>query len=291
MTRNISVFGDSISTFDGYIPQGNRCYYFPDDPNGTQVTSVDQTWWMQCINRLGGRFLANGSYSGSTVEGVAFPAADSDRRAAQVLGPQGEPPDDILVFIGINDYGWGGADPQVRTLPVDEYNKPDPATLPDDTVKPADAHTVPDFASAYRSMLARLKSAAPHATIYCISLMPARVCGQEKPTFCYQLRGADLTAYNDAIADAATDEGCTFVDISAFGLDYSSSDGTHPNALGMTQFADMVVSALEGHEPNTHLFSPSDASGRNCEKDTCMGCEFARSTGNQWSCVCERYLA
>ena len=46
------------------------------------------------------------------VEGAGFPAACSSRRIDQVAGPAGEAPDEAIVFIGINDYGWGGAEAQ-----------------------------------------------------------------------------------------------------------------------------------------------------------------------------------
>ena len=71
---------------------------------------------MKVIERLGAGF-ANASFSGSMVEGDGFPAACSARRIGQVAGPAGESPDEILVFVGTNDYGWEGSRRRLRVAP------------------------------------------------------------------------------------------------------------------------------------------------------------------------------
>ncbi|MFR4804737.1 MAG: hypothetical protein ACLT98_16305, partial [Eggerthellaceae bacterium] len=84
--------------------QGERC-------EQTGVTSSADTWWSQVIERLGGRLLANSSFSGSLVEGAGFPAGNSQERI-DALAEDGVQPDVVIVFMGINDYGWGGATAQ-----------------------------------------------------------------------------------------------------------------------------------------------------------------------------------
>ena len=44
--KKISILGDSISTFSGYIPSGNAAWY----PRG-EITSVKDTWWYQLIQQ------------------------------------------------------------------------------------------------------------------------------------------------------------------------------------------------------------------------------------------------
>lgn len=61
------------------------------------------------IARSGGQLIANSLLSRSVVEGFGFPARNSEKRIAALLGPQGERPDVVLVHMGINDCGWGGA--------------------------------------------------------------------------------------------------------------------------------------------------------------------------------------
>lgn len=64
---NVLIFGDSYSTFEGYIPEGYACYYIPRDKAETDVRQVEETWWHQVINETGSTLLLNDSWSGSTV--------------------------------------------------------------------------------------------------------------------------------------------------------------------------------------------------------------------------------
>ena len=64
---NVLIFGDSYSTFEGYIPSGYDCYYTHDGRPETDVRHVEETWWHQVINETGSTLLLNDSWSGSTV--------------------------------------------------------------------------------------------------------------------------------------------------------------------------------------------------------------------------------
>ena len=46
--KNIVIFGDSYSTFDGYIPKGNLTYY-----PSYNVLKAEQTWWGQLLEKTG----------------------------------------------------------------------------------------------------------------------------------------------------------------------------------------------------------------------------------------------
>ena len=50
----ISILGDSYSTYQNYIPEGNEPWYFEKmDARNTDVSDVRQTWWWQSfITRL-----------------------------------------------------------------------------------------------------------------------------------------------------------------------------------------------------------------------------------------------
>lgn len=63
---SISILGDSLSTFEGYIPSKNISYY-PNDTN--DVFSVNDTWWMRLISKTNARLEINNSWSGSKVSG------------------------------------------------------------------------------------------------------------------------------------------------------------------------------------------------------------------------------
>ena len=77
--KTVSILGDSISTYQGYIPAKYACFY-PDKDNDVQ--SVTQTWWMQMLYHTGMRLLTNGSYSASMVCGSSH-TEDSSRMQQQ----------------------------------------------------------------------------------------------------------------------------------------------------------------------------------------------------------------
>lgn len=290
MAKRISVFGDSISTFEGLTPPANRCYYSAEDPNGTGVTDPSETWWMQTIEALGGHLCANGSFSGSMVAGAGFPAGCSEGRAQQVISPQGDAPDTVLVFIGINDYGWGGAENQAKggseAAPA-EVGAPLGGFNPEH----ASAGALQEFAQAYDRMLENIKAQAPQAEVWCFTLVPGRVAGQQRSTFCYRLRGVDVREYNKVIRCVAQANGCKVADIAAFGMDYEASDGTHPTRKGMQQLAALAIAAMVDSPFDRSVFPDDLASDDSCTRESCIGCEHARSTGVRWSCVCEKELA
>lgn len=299
--RAFSVLGDSISTFEGWVSPGNRVYYEGECRTTTGVEQVGDTWWMRVVDKLGGRLLANGSFSGSMVEGAGFPAAWTDERIAQLKGPCGEHPDVVLVFIGINDYGWGGACAQAAGRSAAMPHCVDVTKVPQREAGAAPADALQGFSAAYDCMLAGVRRAFPQAQVWCLTLLPGRERGFDRSAFCYSLRGVELDAYNEAVRAAAKRNGCLVADVRALGYDYEASDGTHPTKRGMAQIAAMTLAAMASAQPSAaalpvqpalpaDLFPASLRSQRLCRKPSCIGCPHARSTGNQWSCVCERDL-
>lgn len=115
----ITIFGDSYSTFQGYLtPDTNNIYYFrADSPRRTKkndVTSVEQTWWYQVIERLGAKLERNNSYSGSTVGYTGYKNREGKHQdyshnafvtRSNYLGE----PDLILICAATND-SWAGAE-------------------------------------------------------------------------------------------------------------------------------------------------------------------------------------
>ncbi len=70
MSYKISILGDSISTYVGYNPYGYHVYYRDDRLYDNDITSVNDTWWKQVIDAIGGELCINNSYSGSCVAGT-----------------------------------------------------------------------------------------------------------------------------------------------------------------------------------------------------------------------------
>ena len=65
--KNIMIFGDSYSTFAGYIPQGYAVYYSGNDRPETDVRHVEETWWHKVCTDLSLNLIRNDSWSGSTL--------------------------------------------------------------------------------------------------------------------------------------------------------------------------------------------------------------------------------
>ena len=73
--RTVAILGDSYSTFQGYIPEGNAYWYYvpgKPEPERTDVTDVTQTWWWILTHREGYKLGVNDSYSGATVSYTGY---------------------------------------------------------------------------------------------------------------------------------------------------------------------------------------------------------------------------
>ncbi len=117
-TQKISFLGDSYTTFEGYIPEGNLTWYFcPPDTSLTDVSSVEQTWWHQVVTKGGYKMDTNDSYSGATISYTGYDGLDyTDRSFITRLPRVGSP--DVLVILGGTNDSWAGA-------PVGEYKYED----------------------------------------------------------------------------------------------------------------------------------------------------------------------
>ena len=106
----VSVLGDSYSTFQGYIPEGNETWYYtPADTSLTDVDNVTQTWWWQVINQAGYLIEKIDSYSGATVSYHGYDNQDYSARSYVTRLPRLGSPDVIFIFGGTND-DWAGAE-------------------------------------------------------------------------------------------------------------------------------------------------------------------------------------
>lgn len=99
--KNLSVVGDSLSAFEGYIPTG----YYPQYPSG-DVTLPDM-WWYQVARNLGMNISRINACAGSGVTHLTWSTelaevAESPLRGTKLDVP-GSTPDVILVWIGGND--------------------------------------------------------------------------------------------------------------------------------------------------------------------------------------------
>ena len=198
------ILGDSYSTFEGYITEGNNIYY-PRPEAVDDVLAVEQTWWHILMTRNNMRLLANDSFSGATictdvrpshVVANAYPA-----RAERTFSGDIQP-DYIFVFGGTND-NW--LDKTIGQVQYGDWSEEDlKRTLP-----------------AFCYVLDYLGKHNPQATI----VVPINT--GFKPEL------------HTGMLEAAAHYGAVTICLE----DIDKKTG-HPSALGMEQIADQIQAAL-----------------------------------------------
>ena len=110
--RTVAILGDSYSTFDGYIPEGNAYWYSSVPQGDNDVVKVEDTWWHQFCEAGGYELVLNESWSGSTIcntgyDAVPCPTWSFNARMKNIVAGENDP-DLILIFGGTND-SWAGS--------------------------------------------------------------------------------------------------------------------------------------------------------------------------------------
>lgn len=211
--KTVSILGDSISTFEGWNPEGYLVFYNQEAAEQTGVVAVEDTWWYQVAHDLQLEILANNSYSGSRASGAEFPAANCDRRIDD-LARDGREPDWIIVYLGANDYGGG----------VAQYGAGTEA-----------------FDSSYKIILQKLSARYPKSQIICVASWYGKHPAGEDSMLSSGTPERNFSQFNDSIRAAAAENGCFVVDMERSGLSYDSVDGVHPTQKGMKQIAAVFV--------------------------------------------------
>ena len=235
--KKVSVIGDSISTFGGYIPAEFGHHYPCADGS---VTHVEQTYWWQLIyDRMkNARLDANISYSGTRVTNHKGTDADSFTERYINLGGVGDP-DIVLIHGGTNDWAAGctmhpgGGSCKTETVSEEKlaeiFASADAAT----TRNEVEALSSTDFCSAYVKLICLIQQQYPDAKIVCI-IGDAVSVGQQKSIMAianhYGAKYVDLLSVN-----GFNDQ--TYMPKHDF-------DGTkevcHPNAKAMTFIANKI---------------------------------------------------
>ncbi len=218
-----SVLGDSISTFDGYLPDGYPSFYSRLNRDQTGVFAPEETWWHRVISHFGGQLLVNNSWSGSYV--CKAPRCEvesygcSDARTGG-LDADGVMPDQILIYMGTNDRG--------ACFPLVSEDKSDLSVIE----------------NAYGVMLDKIKKNYPRAEIWCCTF-PITSCSRN-PYFWFpdKQMGVPMTAYGELIHRVAEARGCHVIELRSK-KHCDTIDGLHPNYDGMKTIADHVIAAME----------------------------------------------
>jgi lysophospholipase L1-like esterase len=223
ITGTFAVYGNSVSTYEGYQPSGYACHYDAGDLGG-----VNGTWWMQLDKMTDLSFLANASWSGSTVSNVDIAASQftADGRIA-AIGRNGIP-EYIFVSGGSNDLCRSANGKKGNVINLGEYTDDDTNT----------------FRGAYNVLLQKLTKAYPKSKIMCLSLFPTRFVWDW-----VNARGWTPIQCDESIKNiAAKYDNCYYVDMTQCGIKDSISafteDGDHPNKAGMKLLAQGLAQKL-----------------------------------------------
>lgn len=212
----VSILGDSVSTYIGYNPCGYPVFYREDRLFDYEIESVNDTWWKQVIDGIGGELCVNNSYSGSLVAGKFESSACSVERCSMLHREVS--PDIILIYMGTNDRGFA------VDVGID---------APQD---------IQGFYGAYRAMLRQLKVNYPYAKIVCGTLLMGRLKDTVNLSYDRFMRLDDR--YNEAIRLAVKEEGCLLANIALSGERYETLDYCHPTKQGHKLMAKLWIEAL-----------------------------------------------
>ena len=242
--KSLAIIGDSISTFEGWLPSDIPDYsgatyssYYP----GGDVNTVEKTWWYKVCQTFGIDVytkLNNCSWSGSKVSGnsdstTSAAAGCSDRRVSDVA-IRGFNPDIIICFMGHNDW--------ILNVPVGTWRVSD--SIPS-------GGNISEFRGAYALMLNKLHISYPHARIFCCTILDDFKKDETPGWPSNNASNISTHEWNQNIKEIAEAFGCDVIDMHACGINYSNianyysiDSGLHPNAAGHTLMASKVMTEL-----------------------------------------------
>lgn len=232
--KKVSVLGDSISTFWGSSPDEYPIFYNGDQCLRAAIYSVNDTWWMQLIRRLGGTLLVNNSCAGSCVAGNSTFSGNNDNRLYKLCNGY-EMPDVILISLGLGDFEYGIL-PEAETYEVISNNT-----------------FYHYFKNSYQVMLWKLRQMYPGAEIYCATIKYGGYDGNTDFLYKNRRKGFPLREYNRIIRECANEYGCRTVDLADTVKYYETIDGVHPTAVGMSQLAEGWIKSMNDQENMFYL--------------------------------------
>ncbi len=227
--KKVSILGDSISTYEGVSNnpniskslQGYLVHY-------KEPFKEEDTWWGKTIKELKMNLVVNNSYSASSVSDIR---GSYDRgevyisRISNLHNNNGEKPDIILIYIGVNDLGDGATC-------ISDFNDEYFKVIEQDNFKPKN-HS---FDESYALMLYKIKKNYPDADVFCLT-MPLMICNTIER----------CSIYNNAIKTFCEHYHMNTIDIFEVISDYQryTTDGVHPNKMGMKEMTNKVIKILK----------------------------------------------
>ena len=209
--KRLSILGDSISTYRDVSnnPDYNSALYY-NPYFYTDPFPVEKTYWHQLMDKLGLTLCVNNSWSGGNLSGIDNEGSGVNRVNC-LSDNNGEAPDVIIVFMGINDLGRR-VSPEV-------------------------------FSADYERTLETIKSKYANAMVCCVNL-PDREPIMKKRT---ELFNAII---EDAVKKAGDSFFVADLFGSRLNNDFyymNTVDGLHPAESGMTVIAEVIEDAIRLH--------------------------------------------
>ena len=237
--KKLGIIGDSISTYSGYIPSGYQTFY----PRNT-VTSVENTWWKQLLNETGMELCVNASWSGSTISGDTSRTDGyvgcSDARVNALTKQNGDIPDIIICFMGINDFGKNNG------ISCGVYEGK--TSVSTDT-------NITEITTAYGVLLKKLQVKYPNARIFVCRILPEQFASEMSGSFANGFPdinptdNVSLPELNERIEKIANAFNCGIIPmdkcgVTFFNLETYTGDKLHPNALLTPKMCQVAKQAL-----------------------------------------------
>lgn len=228
--KKLSILGDSISTYTGYVTEGNSVYY---TGSNCRVSSVNDMWWKKLIDATGMILDTNESYSGSYVTTTVSEATAGCMNRCQNLGN----PNVIIVYMGINDFN--------NEVAIGTYNGSQ--TFPSVTTT---------FREAYAIMLNKILTAYKTAEVWVCTLPYDERSGATGFPEAND-NSVLLYTWNEAIRELAKLFGVKVLEFAQSGMTYQNMDtytgdwvsgtlrGLHPNAAGHSLLANQAIRQLD----------------------------------------------
>lgn len=220
-----SILGDSMSALEGYSIPELAAYYTSSRCYETGILIPSDTWWGQLIDELDAKLLVNNSFAGSTVSydrSYEIQSYGCSQERTESLGKNGIDPNIIMILMGYNDWGRG------KKVHPDSENSNDLSI----------------FSVAYKTMLNRIKTKYPEATLWCFTLPVSAYSKREGYEFPYYYGGIHIEEYNEVIRNLSNSENALLIDLYNTCEPFDTVDGFHPNAQGMITLASAVKKCL-----------------------------------------------
>lgn len=230
--RKLSVLGDSISAYYGYLPYEPGAYY----PRESEPFGASSMWWAVLARNTGMEICKINAISGS---GITVPAyapqltANSDR-CKDLSGRDGTGPDEIIVLISGNDFLQG-------------INK---ANENKENLSAAVPRILSDIKPHYLEMLDKIKKEYPDASIHVGTYFPCRT-----------LTSAFLTPLNNMIREMAETARVDLIDLEDCGFteseynEYMIDGWLHPNERGQIKLGERaareMLAGVQDPQPGT----------------------------------------